>query len=225
MFTGHRPDKLPGGYDMDSGSNKEVVRILEDTVTKLYEEYGIVGWWSGGALGGDSLFFKCIDNLKNKGLPLKNCLALPFDDMGSEWPDSSVSFLEWSISMADTVVNVGRHNGASKSKEAVARLLLDRNIFMIQRSSICLALYDEYEGVYNGGTRHAVNNARKSELDLVIVNPKMYQINTEVSPRGIRRDLERVLAGKSKTPSSYEAIIELEKKDGVGVNPFSNIFT
>ena len=58
MITGHRPHKLPGGYDLSSKDNKELYDQIKKIVLKTKEIHPDLILISGMALGVDTIFAK-----------------------------------------------------------------------------------------------------------------------------------------------------------------------
>lgn len=84
-FTGHRPDKLGNAY----GLNHPVILKLKEVMYPILEDLivsnGYDTFISGGALGGDTVFFYTVALLKKKYPHIKNIVAIPFKNQPNSW--------------------------------------------------------------------------------------------------------------------------------------------
>ena len=108
-FTGHRPNKLKGGYDLESEDNYNLgVKILENAlkiINKSKEQH--FKFIFGGALGVDQLSFiwiyhlqehqaqlKQANYLDNRPMRIDTIIAIPFDKQFIKWKEKDVD--RWS---------------------------------------------------------------------------------------------------------------------------------
>lgn len=217
-FTGHRPDKLPGRYNLLSEPNIQLFHSLVEAVKELYE-MGVDEWWSGGALGSDQLFFLAVETVKAEGYNIKNMLAIPFSNMGQQWrePEDLARLNEMKetadqMVLVDTVESYqleGEFEGAHCNEKYT-----QRNLYMIDRADICLAVFQDTPWNYGGGTSHAISRANMKGIPVI-----------EIDPRWLDQDFSEKIKGlefKTDYQEVVDIILYARKRDRD--NPFSNIF-
>ena len=193
-FTGHRPKQLFGTNDINNPKATLLTNQLTRVIEYLILKQGAVEFVSGGALGTDQIAFICVHNLKKKYPQIKNVLAVPYSDQSKgweellakakqeKWASKTIADLELTIkryekivAVADEVVlvdtvegyqprgmkpeQVGRHSNAK---------LNIRNIYMVDRSEIVVAVFDGNKG----GTYNCVQAAKKRNRKLIVLDPK-----------------------------------------------------
>lgn len=145
-FTGHRPDKLPGGYNSDHDDIKEFIR----------KELGKVQWDTvlvGGALGIDQIAHKAAHywtiGREDKKLVL---VCEPFKGFWRKWPvDSIEKYMELKYSDGTDFIYV------DSSEEYAPWKMQKRNEYMVDR---CDELWAWWDGS-DGGTANCVKYAKK----------------------------------------------------------------
>lgn len=76
-FTGHRPQRLYG-YDLSNNKYQVLAHKLAKIAYTLYTKYDVDTFFTGGALGADTIAFFAIEYVKSKGIPVKNYVVVPF---------------------------------------------------------------------------------------------------------------------------------------------------
>lgn len=115
-------------------------KVLAEQITALTDK-GVTGFISGMAPGVDLWAAQIVLDLREKGLPLKLCCALPCEGQEKKWPARTQEQYRSILRQADGVVYV--------SKEYTPDCMLNRNRYMVDHSSILLAVYN---GAYRSGT-------------------------------------------------------------------------
>lgn len=151
-FTGHRPNKLPGGYNVPNKYYIALCSIAKKYLLQLKPEKCI----SGMAQGWDIWMANLCINMK---IPL--IAAVPCQGQEKMWPEKSQKIYRRLLEKSTEVVMV--HDGPYSAKT-----MLDRDEWMVDRADKVLALYN---GDTFGGTYHTVKYARKQNKDLIIINP------------------------------------------------------
>lgn len=157
-ITGHRPDSIPGGYQMRS---PEWEWITERMVEQLDGADKII---TGMALGVDQL---AAGIAIAKGIPF--IAAVPLRGQESQWPLNSQKKYFDLLARAEDVVYVDQVDGykASTYKDK----MFSRNRWMVDNATELLA-------VYNGspsGTSYTFNYAQ-GKVPTVRVDPKTYKV-------------------------------------------------
>lgn len=164
-FTGHRPKSFPWGYDETATNCVLLKRVLEEQITALVDK-GVTEFLSGMALGTDLWSAQIVLELRETNPTIKLCCALPCENQDAKWPVQAQVQYHSILEKANDVVYVGRKYHRD--------CMLDRNRYMVDVSSILLAVYD---GTYRSGTGMTVRYARSKQRKIILIDP----ITREVS--------------------------------------------
>ena len=163
-FTGHRPAKLPWNNNNESPRLALFLATVETQMVALTER-GIVHFFSGMAEGSDMICAGMVLKLRENNPAIKLHCALPFVGQSDRWAAFSRDRYQEILSQADSIIYVNR----SFSKNCY----LDRNRFMVDHSSVLLAVYD---GDARSGTAMTVRYARKLGRELILIDPAALSI-------------------------------------------------
>lgn len=158
-ITGHRPDSIPGGYQMNS---PEWAWIAERLSEELESTDRII---SGMALGVDQL---AVGVALAKGIPFT--AAVPLKGQESKWPINSQKKYFDLLAKAEDVIYVDQVDGYRSA--TYKEKMFARNRFMVDHASEVLA-------VFNGspsGTMYTVNYALSEKIPVVRIDPKTYLV-------------------------------------------------
>lgn len=155
MITGHRPHKLPGGYDLQSKENQLLKEKIKRIVLKTKSKYPDLIIISGMALGVDMMFAEIAIELE---IPLHAYIPCP--EQSSRWNEKDKKRHEYLLSKADKINISGKIYSPS--------IMQKRNMDMINNSNGAIAVWN---GDTSGGTYNALKEIRKSNLPHVIINP------------------------------------------------------
>lgn len=158
-FTGHRPDKLPWGYDERDPRCLVLRRSLLRELEGLYRR----GWRhfiSGMALGCDLYFAEAALELRESYPALTLEAAVPFPGQADRWSEDSRARWQAVLDACDrrTVVSDGYDRGC----------MLRRDRYMADRSSALLAVFSGAPG----GTRYTLDYAARNGLDILLLDPE-----------------------------------------------------
>jgi len=166
-FTGHRPSKLPWGYDETA---KGCVRLRETLAAQIASlvDNGVTDFLSGMAQGIDQICAELILLQREKNSVLKLHCILPCMGQDAKWSDLARRRYRSIIQRADSRVYVSRtyYEGC----------MLKRNEFMVKHSDCLLAVYD---GKRWGGTAATVNFARKQYREIIAIDPVSCRVTHE----------------------------------------------
>ena len=84
-FTGHRPMKMPFGYNEEDPRCIDFKRRLRDTIEMLIWQ-GYTHFLSGGAMGMDMYAGEIVLDLRQQYPWIALEVAVPFDDQATRWP-------------------------------------------------------------------------------------------------------------------------------------------
>lgn len=158
-FTGHRPKSFPWKYDESDLNCKLLKNVLTDQITSLVEQ-GVMEFLSGMALGVDLWSAQSVLSLKEKNPAVQLHCILPCEGQERKWTALTQELYHSLLRQADEVVYVGR----KYNREC----MLERNRYLVDHSSILLAVYN---GQYRSGTAMTVRYAKNSGREIIIIDP------------------------------------------------------
>lgn len=160
-FSGHRPDKLPWGFDE---SHPDCIRLKELLLKEILSKYrsGITRFYTGMAAGVDmwcaELVLHIVKNYPETGLELIG--AIPHIGQERSWtPDLRERYYNILESCSEKVVLCDRY---------APGCMHNRNRYLVDNSSHLIAVISETRG----GTKFTINYARKQNLNIRLINPK-----------------------------------------------------
>lgn len=134
--TGHRPDKMLGGWDSYIEVNQGIIDLLAKHIVGFHRKHGTETIMSGFAAGWDTILALAVIEAK-KIVPVKLFAAIPCLEQDSKWSDKQKKLYQSLIEQADTVkvIYQDRYNENP-------RCLLERNVFMVDNTSAILAYFN-----------------------------------------------------------------------------------
>ncbi len=159
-FTGHRPDKLPNketGYDRDNPMRKYIRDYTKWICKNLYYKNNTRRFMFGGALGYDQDAFDAVEEfIYEEGLvDVRLTVAVPFPNQAFKWPKESINYYYSQLEKADKVIYVSKDIASSHN---AAKLLNDRNIYMVKNCDLTVALWQGGPG----GTKNCIDSAKEA---------------------------------------------------------------
>lgn len=157
-FTGHRSQKLPWGFnelDPRCVQMKDRVKSEIEKAISLGYKYFI----SGMALGFDMIVAEIILELKKVYSQIKLICAIPCKNQAKYWSFEQKIRYKKLLKSADIVRYI--------SDDYSPNCMLERNAYMINNSSLIIALYDGT----GGGTAYTLKLAKEKQLNIVIIKP------------------------------------------------------
>ena len=169
-FTGHRPNKLLGGYDYSSAANLKLAKVLAEKIIHLYKK-GVTHFVCGGALGVDQIAFNVLQKLRDKeDYNITIELAIPFEGFESQWPPASKELHREHLILADKVTIVDEESKYQTSfltgKYHPLKMEM-RNRYMVDNSNYVIAVFDGSKS----GTENCIKYAKKRNKEIIIINP------------------------------------------------------
>ena len=158
-FTGHRPSKLPWGYDEDDKRCKKVkMAVFEEIEGAIIRGYNT--FYCGMALGFDMICAEIVLDLKKKYQHIKLIGAIPCGNQTAKWTDTkTIERYKKILKQLDDVRCIYDYY--------VEGCMQERNMFMINNSSLVIALFNGL----SGGTKSTIDYARKQGKEIVIITP------------------------------------------------------
>lgn len=158
-FTGHRPQKLPwrfNEYDSRCIKMKETLKnLIENSIKNDYDTF-----ICGMALGFDIICAETILELKKIYPHIILIGALPCKNQDCKWLPKDKIRYQNILSQVDKVRCIyDTYNGSE--------CMLERNRYMVNNSSLMIALFDGKAG----GTKSTINYAKKQGVEVIILEP------------------------------------------------------
>lgn len=166
-FTGHRPKSFPW---KDNETDPGCV-LLKETLAKqikLLTAQGITNWLSGMAQGVDLWAAEIVLDLRKKNPALRLHCVLPCEGQERKWPASEQERYHSILRQADEVIYVNR--------EYTSDCMLARNRYLVEHSSVLLAVYN---GTYRSGTGMTVRYAKKLGREVIVIDPISRSVSCE----------------------------------------------
>jgi uncharacterized phage-like protein YoqJ len=158
-FTGHRPDRLAGGYNQSNNICTRLRAALRAEIENAVLQ-GYTRFISGMAQGADMWAAEEVIRLRDKGYNLNLVAALPCPNQDSRWPEYARIKYRQLLERADEVHLI--------SERYTPLCMGARNLWLVTQSSMVIALYD---GGKRGGTANTLAHARRFGLHIVRINP------------------------------------------------------
>ena len=165
-FTGHRPKSFPWKYNEAAPDCVLLKEVLAAQITALAEQ-GVTDYLSGMALGTDLWCAQIVLDLRKEHPALQLHCILPCEGQKNKWPASEQERYRSILKQADDVVFVER--------EYTRNCMLERNRYMVDNSSILLAVYN---GVRRSGTGATVSYAKKCDREIIVIEPASQSISS-----------------------------------------------
>ncbi len=157
-FTGHRPERLPGGYaawdSPYSPLRPRIRRAVEKAAADGYRDF-----ICGMALGADTLAAEEVLGLRGRFGDIRLIAAIPCPEQATRWPAADRARYRRLLGLADIVVTV--------SPVFTPYAMHLRNRWMVDHASRLIAIFDGSPG----GTANTVRLAEKQGLDIVFLSP------------------------------------------------------
>ena len=158
-FTGHRSQKLPWRFNEEDERCKVMKITLQAEIEKAIQK-GYKTFLCGMALGFDTICAETVIDLKRQYEDIEIIGALPCKTQDIKW------------AFKDRV----RYRDLLKQLDGIrciyeeyigAECMLERNRFMVDNSSLMIALFNGLPG----GTKSTIDHARRQGLEIVIIKP------------------------------------------------------
>ena len=153
-FTGHRPSKLPWGYDETDERCILLKEKLYDITEAVYLS-GVRHFICGMAMGCDLYFCKILVSLREKYPDMTIEAAIPCETQALRWRKSERERYEKLVEKCDVKTMV--------SRAYTYDCMIKRNKYMVDNSSLLIAVFD---GTI-GGTMKTVIYAKQQGLEII----------------------------------------------------------
>ena len=166
-FTGHRPKSFPWKYNEAAPGCVLLKEVLAKQI-KLLADRGVTDWLSGMAQGVDLWCAQIVLDLRKENPALKLHCILPCEGQESKWSASARERYRSILAQANEVIYVGQ--------EYSRDCMLERNRYLVDHSSVLLAVYN---GTRRSGTGATIRCALKEKREVIIINPVSRNISLQ----------------------------------------------
>lgn len=157
-FTGHRPIKMPFGYDEQCEMAQNFKKRLYSTIETLIQQ-GYRHMISGGAQGMDIMAAEAVLKLKKMYPDITLEMAIPFEAQAAKWSEDYQTRWQRCVDSADMITVI--------SHEYTRNCLFARNRYLVEQADLLLACFDGKEG----GTKMTVEYAKRYGCRVCLMPP------------------------------------------------------
>lgn len=157
-FTGHRPQKLPFGFNEGDAACAALKSLLYGRIEDLIG-LGYAHFLSGGAMGTDIWAAEAVLDLREKYPWIVLEMVSPFDGQADRWSDEYKARHNRLFEEADIVTII--------SREYTKSCMFRRNRYLVENADMLLAVYDGQPG----GTAMTIQYAKGLGLEILCVCP------------------------------------------------------
>lgn len=157
-FTGHRPEKLPWGKREAAPECLSLKERLMERLRELYQK-GYRHFICGMAKGADTYFAEAVLALRTSYPDIILEAAIPCPTQADHWRKEDRERYQAILAQCDLETLVQQHY----DRFCMHR----RNRYMVEHSSLLLAVYDGM----GGGTLYTINYAMNCGLEVVLLEP------------------------------------------------------
>lgn len=158
-FTGHRSQKLPWRFNEEDARCQAMKVTLRSEIEKAIES-GCNTFLCGMALGFDMICAETVLDLKKQYSDIQIIGALPCRTQEIKWQAKDRERYRNLLSQLDDIRCI-------YDEYIGAECMLERNRFMVNNSSLIIALFNGLPG----GTKSTIDFARKQGLEVVVIKP------------------------------------------------------
>ena len=158
-LSGHRPSKLPWGYNEN---NLECLKFKDIVRRKLKEfvEDGITTFLTGMAEGFDMIATEILIEMKKSYKDIQVIAVIPCFNQEKLWSDNQQKRYRYILEECDKTIVIS---------ESYSRTCMqERNEYMVNHSSVVFACYDN---ISSGGTKNTIEYAKLKNREIVLLNP------------------------------------------------------
>jgi uncharacterized phage-like protein YoqJ len=157
-FTGHRPQRLPWGYNESDFRCQQLKIRIRNEVQKAIAE-GYTNFISGMALGTDTYFAEIVLKERERNNAIKLECAVPCKNQAEKWFEKDKRRYADLLSRADKV--------SILSETYTPTCMNDRNKYMVDKSERVIA-------VWNGlpsGAANTIRYAKMQNKQIIVIKP------------------------------------------------------
>lgn len=158
-FTGYRSQKLPWGFNENDERCLTMKNKLRNIIKTAIQD-GYNTFLCGMAIGFDMICAETVLDFKKVYPGIKLIGAIPCKDQDKLWSDKDKKRYKILLKKLDGIRCV-------YNKYIGAECMLERNAYMVKKSTLLIALYDGK----TGGTEKTISLAKEQGLKIIIIEP------------------------------------------------------
>lgn len=158
-FTGHRPQKLPFGFNETDKRCKKLKSMLRYGIEKLITEYGVTSFVSGMAIGTDTYAAEIVLEMKKKYPDIKLEAAIPCESQAVKWREKDRDRYFSIIEQCDKETLL--------QTKYTSDCMQKRNEYMVNKADYIIAVWDGKPS----GTGKTVKYAESIGKTVIRINP------------------------------------------------------
>lgn len=159
MFTGHRSQNLPFGFDESNIKCLKLKQIIKTQLCDLIENEGAINFISGMAIGVDMICAEIVLKLKKEYSHISLECAIPCESQPDKWGESFKQRYYYILKECDKKTIL--------QKEYTNDCMHKRNEYMVDNSDIVMAVWNGTKS----GTGYTVEYAKKKGRKILVFNP------------------------------------------------------
>ncbi len=160
-FSGHRPEKLPCGYDLHAPAAQQLKTALQYEIDRAITD-GYDTFLCGMAQGVDTLAAQLILTMRENGTPVQMVAALPCPHQDARWPFAQRQIYRQLLAQIPPTLQF------TLCDSYTPYCMNGRNLWMVEHSSRLIAVFDGSAG----GTANTVRHAQDARIDIVRIHPQ-----------------------------------------------------
>ena len=164
MFTGHRPQSLPFGFNENDVRCKELKALLTSLIREKIDN-GVTHFLSGMALGIDCYAAEIILELRKEFPSITLEAIIPCANQSSKWSEQQVIRYNNILEQCDSKTIL--------QQEYTPDCMVKRNRYMVDHSDCVIAVWNGK----NSGTGATVRYAVMKNLPITILHPSTFVID------------------------------------------------
>lgn len=161
-FTGHRPQKLPFGFNENDPRCIRLKAVLTEQIEKAINERGVQHFICGMALGVDMISAELVLNLKEKYPFITLECAIPCRYQSRKWPEDQRKRYYQIVRKSDLITII--------RDTYTPECMFERNKYMVDKSDIIIGVCAGHSG-RNSGTSQTLYLAKQKKIVIILVNP------------------------------------------------------
>jgi uncharacterized phage-like protein YoqJ len=159
MFTGHRSQNLPFGFDETNPKCIKMKEIIKTQICELIENEFAIKFISGMAIGVDMICAEIVLELKKEYANITLECAIPCESQPDRWSESFKQRYYNILNECDKKTIL--------QKDYTNDCMYKRNEYMVDNSDIVMAVWNGKKS----GTSYTVEYAQKKGRRVLVLNP------------------------------------------------------
>lgn len=170
-FTGHRPMRLPFGFEEEHPLCIALKKLLKREIQKKIEQ-GCIDFITGAAWGVDIICAEIVLELKKQYPEINLICVIPHEEQATKWNEEYRTRYFGIIDQSDDMILI--------SYQYTPTCFHERNRYMVDNAMHVIAVYNGNE---KGGTSYTIEYARKKGRNVTVINSNDLTVEQSDNPR------------------------------------------